>query len=77
MKLKETVLTATEFKARCLELLDTLGPNGIVVTKRGRPVARVLPERDISFVRFIGSMKRKIVVKGDLMSTGVAWDAES
>lgn len=77
MKVKEKVLTATEFKARCLELLDTLDSNGIVITKRGRRVARVLPEREMSFSHLIGSMKDGIVVKGDLFCTGVTWDAQS
>lgn len=40
-------ITATEFKARCLRLLDEVADTGetLVVTKRGRPVARVEPSR--------------------------------
>jgi prevent-host-death family protein len=36
---------AAEFKARCLELLDRVARDGsaYVVTKRGRPVAQVVP----------------------------------
>ncbi len=36
---------AAEFKARCLELFDRVHENGAeyVVTKHGRPVARVVP----------------------------------
>ncbi len=70
-------ITATEFKARCLEILDHLEPDGIVVTKRGRPVARVRPERAIRNEQFIGSMKDSIVVKGNILTTGETWDAES
>ena len=42
--LKQTI-AASDFKARCLALLDDVAKNGheLVVTKRGRPVARVLP----------------------------------
>jgi prevent-host-death family protein len=38
-------IPASEFKARCLALLDDVAKNGhqLVVTKRGRPVARVVP----------------------------------
>lgn len=37
------VVTATRFKAQCLALLDEAASGQeIVVTKRGRPVARVL-----------------------------------
>jgi prevent-host-death family protein len=38
-------IPAGEFKATCLALLDEVAENGetIVVTKRGKPVARVVP----------------------------------
>ena len=37
-------ITATRFKAQCLALLDEAAAGEeIVVTKRGRPVARVIP----------------------------------
>jgi len=36
-------LSVTEFRRQCLTLLDVLPPEGIVVTKHGQPVARVLP----------------------------------
>ncbi|REJ82221.1 MAG: type II toxin-antitoxin system Phd/YefM family antitoxin [Acidobacteria bacterium] len=34
---------ATEFKQTCLRLLDTVGPEGIVITKHGKPVAKLIP----------------------------------
>jgi prevent-host-death family protein len=38
-------ITATQFKARCLRLLDEVAETGetLIVTKHGRPVARVEP----------------------------------
>lgn len=38
-------ITATQFKAHCLRLLDEVAETGeaLVVTKHGRPVARVEP----------------------------------
>jgi prevent-host-death family protein len=41
----ERTISATQFKARCLALLDEIGDTGetLVVTKRGKPVARVTP----------------------------------
>ena len=40
-----TTLDASGFAARCLELLDELAENGgeIVITRDGRPVARLTP----------------------------------
>jgi prevent-host-death family protein len=74
---KPKQITATEFKARCLEILDNLEPQGITITKRGRPVARVIPEQAIANERLIGMMKDRIEVIGDIYSTEVSWDAES
>lgn len=77
MNTKEKVVTATEFKAKCLKMLDRLNPHGIVVTKRGRPIARVVPVRGTSNGEFYGAMRGKIQIKGDLLSTGVKWNAQS
>lgn len=43
----ERTISATQFKARCLALLDEVAESGetLVVTKRGKPVARVEPAR--------------------------------
>ena len=66
---------AAKFKEQCLALLDQLDADGLVVTKRGKPVARVLPyesqEGDI-----IGSLRHKLKVKGDVFTTGLRWDAD-
>lgn len=66
---------AAKFKEQCLAILDTLGPDGVIITKHGKPVAKLIPiER--SSGALIGSLKDKIRVHGDLVSTGVRWDAE-
>jgi prevent-host-death family protein len=70
-------MPAAEFKAKCLRILDELEPEGIVITKRGRPVAKVLPAAAVDNHKLIGSMKGKIQIKGDIFSTGVQWNAES
>lgn len=38
-------LSITEFRRRCLSLLEDLPPGGLIVSKRGRPVARITPVR--------------------------------
>lgn len=67
---------AAQFKERCLAILDEVGPEGIVVTKHGKPVAKLIPIQADS-AGLIGSLKDEIEVKGDILSTGVAWNAES
>ena len=67
---------AAKFKAQCLALLDELPPEGLVVTKHGRPVARVVPY-PIEPEDLIGSLEGKIEIHGDVFTTGVRWDADA
>jgi prevent-host-death family protein len=64
---------AAEFKQKCLKLLDEVGPEGITITKRGKPVARLVPART-SNADLIGIMKGRVRTDpdDDLFSTG-AW----
>ena len=77
MPTKEKTISATEFKAKCLEILDHLDKQGIVVSKRGKPIARVVPYSPAATKDLIGSMKGKIKIKGDIFSTGIKWNAQS
>ena len=67
---------AAKFKKQCLALLDQLDAEGLVITKRGKPVARVVPY-DREFAGSIGSLRGKIEIRGDIMSTGVRWNADA
>ena len=67
---------AAKFKENCLALLDQLDTDGLIVTKRGRPVARVVPY-DRQWSDLIGSLRHKIRIRGDLFGTGVRWDADA
>lgn len=65
-----------KFKAQCLALFDRLDPEGIVITRHGRPIARVVPYPPSPADR-IGALRDKIRIRGDVMSTGAAWDASA
>jgi prevent-host-death family protein len=67
---------AAQFKEQCLALLDRVGPDGIIITKHGKPVAKLIPIHTDS-AKLIGSFKGKIKIKGNILSTAVKWDAES
>lgn len=69
-------INASKFKEQSLAILDSLEPEGIIITKHGKPVAKLLPIQEQSS-NLIGSMKGKIRVKGSIMDTGVTWNAES
>ena len=45
--MKHRVVSVTEFKAKCLALLDEIGEDGgkLTITKRGKPLATVGPAR--------------------------------
>jgi prevent-host-death family protein len=74
--MKPKTIGAAQVKEQCLALLDEVGPEGIIVTKHGKPVAKLVPiEADSTAL--IGSLKAKIRIQGDVVGTGVHWDAES
>ena len=69
--------TASEFKAKCLKIMDEVAESGerIVITKRGKPVAELLPARERRKSAF-GAMSGMITYKGDIISpVDVEWDA--
>ena len=69
-------LNASKFKEQCLSLLDNLGSEGILITKRGKPVARLVPASS-DCAELIGSMKGKLKIRGNILSTGARWNAEA
>ena len=70
-----TTIGAAKFKEQCLALLDSLDAQGLVITKHGQPVARLIPYPKEPG-SLIGSLRDKISVHGDIFSTGLAWDAD-
>ena len=72
-------IKASEFKARCLKLMDEVADNGaeIVITKNGRPVSRLIPYRRKPDTLF-GIDRGKLEIHGDLDEPlDVAWEAEA
>jgi prevent-host-death family protein len=69
-------IAAAKFKEQCLSLLDQVDPDGIVISKHGKPVAKLIPFSSDSS-SLIGALSGKITIKGEILSTGARWDAES
>jgi prevent-host-death family protein len=65
-----TTIQASEFKAKCLALMDQVARTGetIVVTKNGRPVAELRPHRPPRAKSLIGLHKGQIEIRGDIVS---------
>jgi len=67
---------AAKFKEQCLALLDSLEPEGLVITKHGKPVAVLKPyPRDPSGL--IGALEGKIKIRDDALSTDLDWHARA
>lgn len=71
------VVAAGAFKARCLRLMDQVGRDrvSIVITKRGRPVAKLTPVDDRAPPLF-GCLAGTVTIIGDIVAPiDVAWEA--
>ena len=72
-------IPAGQFKARCLALLDEVNRTHqvITITKRGKPVARVVPLEEEKPRSLFGFFAGHVVEEGDIVSpTGEEWGAE-
>jgi len=61
-------IAAGQFKARCLQIMDEVGATGesIIVTKRGRPVAKLVPLREADPSSIFGCMRDSARIVGDI-----------
>jgi prevent-host-death family protein len=69
---------ASEFKARCLQIMDEVAETRepIVITKHGKPICQLIPYRPKSRTLFAIS-KETIVITGDIISPlDVEWEAQ-
>lgn len=66
-------VAAGQFKAKCLAILDEVQETGepVLITKRGKPVARVtsLDENARNKKTILGRLKRLGKIKGDIVSS--------
>ena len=75
-----TTLLVSEFKAKCLGILDRVHSTGesVLVTRRGKPLVRVGPAEDHrAGLRQLGALAGEASVKGDIVHTNFANDWES
>lgn len=68
-------MAAAKFKEQCLAVLDSVDAEGIIITKHGKPVAKLVPIEAES-AALIGKLRGRIRIKGDITSTGLSWDAQ-
>ena len=71
------IIKASEFKAKCLALMDEVERTGqpVVITKKGKPVAELVPHRPRT-KNARGILKDELFITGDIISPiDVEWNA--
>ena len=68
-------IPAGQFKARCLRLMDDVRSTRepVLITKKGRPVAKLVPAESQPEDIF-GCLKDEIKIVGDIESPIVPWE---
>ena len=63
-------IAAGEFKAKCLAVMDEVQAKRepITITKRGKPVAKLVPVEEEQKDSIFGFMKGKVKILGDIES---------
>ncbi len=70
---------AGEFKAHCLQLIEEVraGRYEVVITKRGRPVAKLVPLEEPGTRPLLGYLQGSLTVTGDIVTpVGDQWEAD-
>jgi prevent-host-death family protein len=76
------LISATEFKATCLELMDRVQQTGeeITITKRGKPLAKLAPIEPAHKTPgdLFGCAKAPVTIVGDIIGPveGMVWDGD-
>jgi prevent-host-death family protein len=72
-------IKAGEFKAKCLELMDWVaaGHEDIIITKRGKAVAKLTRFEPVEKPDIFGCMKGSFEIVGDIVGPiGDKWEAD-
>lgn len=73
-------IAAGKFKAQCLKLMDRVKKNRerIIITKRGQPVAQLVPFDEEQPQDIFGALRGLVLEEGDILSPlEETWEAES
>jgi prevent-host-death family protein len=63
-------VAATDFKANCLRLMDEVARERrpLIITKRGKPIAKLVPVEEQEPIGLFGRMAGTIKICGDIIS---------
>lgn len=62
------IVIASEFKAKCLKIMDEVAATGepVIITKHGVPVAQLVPEVQKPETLF-GALQGSVIILGDIV----------
>ncbi len=71
-------MTVTEFKAKCLGVIERVRKekSRVTITRHGKPAAELVPISASSPGKLFGRASKSTVISGEILTTGEAWDAE-
>lgn len=72
------IIQAGKFKANCLKLMDEVHAKkyNLIITKRKKPIAKLIPLEDEETSSLFGKMKGTAHIKGDIIQPiGEEWNA--
>ena len=72
-------VVVSEFKAKCIAFLREAQESGesILITRRGKPIARVDPVREVRSERPLGVFRGRMKVRGDIVHADTSEDWEA
>ena len=72
-------MTVTQFKAKCLGVIDRVekDKSRVTITRHGRPAAELVPVLSSSPGALFGRSKSTTEIHGELLQTDERWDAEN
>ena len=70
-------ITTSELRARCAQVIDAVARgSGVTVTRRGRPVARIVP-LEAERPKLFGCLAGIITIQGDIVGpAATTWEAD-
>lgn len=71
-------MVISEFKAKCIAVLREAQRTGepVVITRRGRPIARIEPIVEGAAKRSLGALRGRMKIKGDIVRADTVKDWE-
>ena len=77
-----TTMNATDFKARCLAVLDQIEKTGesVTILRHGKPVAQLVPPARLGPEHPQGTLRGTVEILGDIVSPVLpadAWESEA